>query len=142
MASGVYNKGCAELGTMANAWATAAYKVMLLKSSYTYNRDNVFVSDVVANEVTATGYARKAIAGPTVTLDATNDCAWVDANDISFSGITPNSDIVGYIVLYRDTGADATSPLIACWKLVPFTIVAAFTHVWNASGLLKIYSAT
>lgn len=75
-----------------------------------------YVSDVVATntEVTGTGYARQTLAGVTVAFDGSID-TYVD---FSFSDITFSQNAAGftnarYIIFFKNTGADATSPVFA-----------------------------
>lgn len=75
-----------------------------------------YVSDVTAanSEVTGTGYARQTLAGVTVAVDGTVN-TYVD---FSFSNITFTQNAAGfsnarYIIFFKDTGADATSPVFA-----------------------------
>ena len=75
-----------------------------------------YVSDVTSGnaEVTGTGYARQTLAGVTVAVDGTVN-TYVD---FSFSNITFSQNAAGfttarYIIFFKDTGADATSPVFA-----------------------------
>lgn len=90
---------------------THTIKVSLHTSSYTPSIDNHDFFDDVTNEVTDTGYTAGGQAVVlTVTQDNTNNRAVVTAaasNTWSSSTITAR-----YAVLRRDTGTDATSPLI------------------------------
>jgi len=102
------------------------------------------VSDIVANEITAVGYARQTLASPTFTQNDSDDCAYFDMADPAFSGVT-GSETAAHAVVFRDSGADATSPLIGSWALVPFDVSAnggANSLPWNSNGLIKFTSAT
>ena len=75
-----------------------------------------YVSDVTSGntEVSGTGYSRQTLAGVTVAFDASVN-TYVD---FSFSNITFLQNAAGfsngrYIIFFKDTGADATSPVFA-----------------------------
>ncbi|BDI33336.1 bacteriophage protein [Capsulimonas corticalis] len=77
-------------------------KAALVKTSYTPNYGtHQYLSDLGANTT-----------GTDQTLGAKTMVAGVfDAADIAFSSV-PASTAIGYLVLYKDTGSAATSPLI------------------------------
>jgi hypothetical protein len=142
MPSGFYNKGLYEIGSGGTNLVSSTIKAMLLKSTAAFNRDHNFVSDVVAHEVSVAGYARQTLANKAVTENDTLDAAYWDADNIAF-GTLAAGQTVKFVVFYRDTGADGTSPLLACWQLVETaTDGTAFSFTPNAAGLAKIWSAT
>ena len=144
MASGIYNRGLYEIASDGTGLSTSTLKVMLLNASHSFNRDHNFVSDIVANEITAAGYTRKTLSSPAFTEDDAADCAYFDMADPSWSGVT-GSETAAHAVVFRDTGADATSPLIGSWALVPYDVSAnggANSLPWNSNGLIKFTSAT
>lgn len=90
---------------------TDTIKAALCTSSFTPNIDTmVFFSDIT-NEVSGTGYTAggATLAGKTITVDTTNDRAYFDATDVTWTSSTITAR---YIVLYKSTGTPATSPLI------------------------------
>lgn len=75
-----------------------------------------YISDVTGtnSEVTGTGYARQTLTSVTVAFDGTA----TNAVDWSFANITFGQNAAGfsnarYFVIAKDTGADATSPVVA-----------------------------
>lgn len=89
------------------------FKIMLLGSGYTPNQDtNHFRSDIVANEVAATGgYTTGGItlSGESLTYDATtNEVRLIWAN-VSWPASTITAS---YAAIYQSTGTDSTSVLI------------------------------
>lgn len=142
MPSGWYNKGLYEIANGDVNLGTSTIKALLLKSTGSFDRDHNFVSDIVAHEITASGYSRQTLASKTVTENDTNDAAYWDCADISF-GTIASGQTIGYMVLFRDAGSDATSPLLCCWALVPQdTDGTPIKFVVSSSGLTKIWSAT
>lgn len=63
-----------------------------------------------------------------------------DASDVVFTGTT--GDTCEGILVSKDTGAAATSPLLFWWDSstpgLPVTLGGDVTVTWNASGLAKI----
>lgn len=85
-------------------WNTDTIKAVLVDTgTYTVNLSaHEFLSDIgTGARITTSG----AFTGKTTTGGA------ADANDVTFTSVTGAS--IEAIVLYKDTGTDATSPLIA-----------------------------
>lgn len=111
MASITYNKGAFQIQSGTLVYTTDTIKAMLVQSSYTPNKDHNFVSDVVASEISVSGYSRQTLASKTLTEDDTNDRVVYDAADPAFGSLAAGQTIGG-VVIFKDTGADGTSPLI------------------------------
>lgn len=125
-------------------WDTDTIKVALLTSSYTPSQDtHDYFDDVVASEVTGTGYTAggATLAGKSTAYDGTT-------NKTKLSGATvqwPASTLTArYAVVYDATpGSDATRPLLG---FVDFganqsTSNTTFEIVWNAAGILEFTTA-
>lgn len=122
-------------------WDTDDIKVMLVSSSYTPNQDtHDYLDDVVANEVTGTGYTAGGVslASKTNTYDGANNVVVLDAADVTWA----NSTITArYAVLYNNTGAsNAAKALIGYVDLVSDQASNAgnFILEWDASGIIRI----
>jgi len=104
-------------------------KAMLIHSATTpYNAAHEFVSSLVAGGIVVRSGA---LAGKTVTSGV------LDANDVTILAVSGSS--VDAVILYKDTGSDATSVLCAWWDVSTFTPSGSdVTIVWNASGLFGI----
>ena len=139
MASGAFTTGIEKIQNQTLSWTGLDYKVMLMQSTYTYNPDQDFVSDISANEVSAVGYSRSAnLAGKTVSEDAGNNRVTLDATDpAAFGPIAAGQTIAGAVVFY-DTGVAGTSQLL-CYEefsaAVP-TNGGTVTVPFNALGVL------
>ena len=113
-------------------------KVALLNNAYSPNVDHNYFSDVSANEITGTGYTTggKTLTNPSVAQDDTNDKGVFDADDVTWS----NSTITArYAVIYKDTGATTTSPLI---EYIDFgedksSSAENFKITWNVAGIIN-----
>lgn len=129
----------AQIATAVNL-ATDTIKLMLLTSSHTPDADaEVFIDDVSANEVGASG--SYSAGGGTLTwtgsTDDTDDEGVGDAVDISFTTATITAR---YGVIYKDTGTPSTSPIIAVIDFGSNQISTAgtFAITFAAEGILNL----
>jgi hypothetical protein len=90
---------------------TDTIKVALCTSGFTPNIDTMDFFDDITNEVIGTGYTAggATLANKTITVDTTNDRAYLDADDTTWTSSTITAR---YIIVYKSTGTAATSPLI------------------------------
>lgn len=142
MASKVYGNAIKAAFNKEVDWDTDTIKVMLLSSAYTPNQDSHdYLDDVVANEVTGTGYTSggAALTSKTATYDAATNTVKFDAADVTWAGSTITAR---YAIVYDDSGAtNAQKALIAYFD---FTTDRAssngdFVIRWGADG---VFSAT
>jgi hypothetical protein len=154
MANFMFNTAAHEIhnGTLDLAAEVTAgdIKVMLVNSSYSPDRDDDFVADVVAGEIVATGYTgghggagRKAVANAAFSLDKANDRSEFDTDDPAAwnpLGGASNDTITGIIVFQEKTG-DADSRVIyfidtvAGFPTLPFTTTGGqFSVTVGADG--------
>lgn len=133
----VYNRGMFDSGS-GNIWGTMDARALLVGTGYVPNRDHDFVADVVASEISTSGYARQTLTGEVLTLDDTNDRVLNDADDAVWTSLGPSSGGPSVLaaIVYRNTGADATSPL---WFYMDGTTTTVngsnFTYQWASTGL-------
>jgi len=140
MASGIFNQfkyNC--LAGLVDLDGSGAHdiKVALLSSSYTFNADHSYWSDVSSYEVSGTGYTAggQSLNNKSVTKDNANDKAVFDADDVTWS----NSTITArYAVLYDNTLIN--KDLIACFDFGEdkSSSNGDFTIQWSANGILDI----
>ena len=102
-------------------------------NDYTYSAAHQYKSSV-------TSYTGSTDATVTITSKTSGT---VDASDISaaYASLAQNStDVIDALVLYKDTGNAATSPLIAYYDLAASTTPNGgdINITWNASGLFAI----
>jgi hypothetical protein len=107
----VYNTGKIELSTGGSTdWTADTIKALLVSSVYVYSSAHQFVNEVTANELANSGYARQTLTSKTVALDGSD--VKITAANLTFSalgaGTTPDA-----VIIFRDTGNDATAPLLA-----------------------------
>jgi hypothetical protein len=125
-------------------WDTDAIKVMLLSSAYTPNQDtHDYLDDVVASEVTGTGYTAggATLASKTLTYDSANNVTVLDAADVTWASSTITAR---YAVIYDDAGA--TNAQKALIGYVDFgadqsSTNGNFTITWDATGIVRLTAA-
>lgn len=124
--------------TFAIDYLSDTIRVMLCTSTYAPNQDTHETKADVTNEVVGAGYVARgtALAGKTITVDAANNRVTFDANDVTWAASTITAR---YAVVYKDTGVDATSPLIGYINFGADKSSAAtdFTIEWSADGVFR-----
>jgi len=116
-------------------------KVALLTDDYTPDIDaHQFWTDVSGSEVTGSGYTAGGadLANASATVDNTNDLAYVDADDSSWTSATMTD--LRYAVIYRNTGDAATSPLVGYVNFGSNKSLTdgTFTLNFSTAGVVKI----
>lgn len=124
MANGVYNRLKRNLanGTANLAEAGLDLRVMLVNSTYTFDPDTTFIdnggaADPVDKEISVGGYARQLLANQTVTEDAANDFAYMDADDAVFTALVAGQTIGGAVIFDNAGGADTARFALAFYDL-------------------------
>jgi hypothetical protein len=104
-------------------------KLLLVDTAdITYSSGNEFVAALTGAGIVARSGA---LSGKTVTAGV------FDANDITVTSVS--GDGIRAVILYKDTGADATSPLLAWWDVPLYTPDGGDILVpFNAAGLFAI----
>jgi hypothetical protein len=103
MADAVYDKGREAFLSGDIDWTTDNIKVVLVDNSYTPNTStDQYLSTILAGwrVDTSANLSSKTVSGGVA-----------DAADETISNVSGND--IYYIVIYKDTGTEATSPLIA-----------------------------
>jgi len=110
MASFTYNPAKVSFAKAEINWVSNTIKAALMTSAYTPDQDtNQYWSDISTNEFSGGSYAEQTLATKVVTQDNVNDRATLGSDDVQFTGVTGT---FRYVVLYQDTGVEATSRLI------------------------------
>lgn len=124
-----YNRAKKQDGSFDWDDGSQTFRLLLVTSSYTPNPDHDFVSDVVANEATGTGYVRKDVTGRSVTIDDANDRVDHDANNVTWTTLT---SVFRYAILFRNVTNDADSPVLYWFDLGAQNLTASdFNLKWN-----------
>lgn len=134
MASGIYNRYKANLMNKEIDMEADTIKVMLLDNSHSFTATHNQKSEIVANEVSGTGYTAGgvALAGKAVTQAATTK---FDANDSQW---TSASFTAAFAVIYDDDLAN--DDLIACIDFGGDQTVTngTFTIQWHTDGIITL----
>lgn len=139
MASGIYNVLKADLFKKTHDFVNDTIRVMLLNNSHSFVAENDVKADIVANEISGTGYTANgaALASKAVTVDDTDDEGVFDAADLTWSTAT----ITAYhAVIYDDTIASPADPLIGSIDFggAQSSSAGDFTIAWAAEGIINI----
>ena len=116
MASFTYNAGSLALQNGGVVWSSDTIEVILVKSSYTPNRDDTNSVYSTAEISGVSGYAggfggagRKVLASKTLTNDTTNDRTVYDAADPSAWTLGTGDTVGGAIIGKKGSASDATA---------------------------------
>jgi hypothetical protein len=141
MSSKLYGQFLSQALNKEIDWDTDTIKVALLTNSYTPDQDSHnYFDDVVANEVSGTGYTAggNTLANKTNNYNGATNVVTLDADDTTWSSSTITAR---YAVVYDATPAtNATRPLIG---YVDFgsdqsSSNGNFTITWDATGIVRI----
>jgi hypothetical protein len=141
MASKLYGQFISQAFNKEIDFDTDTIKVALLTNAYTPDQDaHNYFDDVVANEVTGTGYTAGGLtlANKTNTYNSATNVIVLDADDVTWSSSTITAR---YAVVYDATPAtNATKPLIG---YVDFgsdqsSSNGNFTITWDATGIVRV----
>jgi hypothetical protein len=112
MASLIYNSCVDDLARGAIDFDTDTFKIMLVSSSYTPNKDTHDKRDDVTNEVTGSGYtAGGAASACTVTKDTANDKVTLGFAATSWNSATVTA--AGAVIYKSRGGASSADELVA-----------------------------
>lgn len=109
MASNLYNPGLEKLLDGTIDYENDTINVLLVDTSHTFTKTNEFVSDIVANEASGTGYSRKTLANKSLALDG--DQVEYDADNPTYTAL--DAGTIASAVIFKQVTNDADSPLIA-----------------------------
>jgi len=141
MASKLYGNFVVKSFNKEIDWDSDTIKVALLTNAYTPNQDaHDYFDDVVANQVTGTGYTSGGItlANKTNTYNSATNVIVLDADDVTWASSTITAR---YAVIYNATPAtDATRPLVG---YVDFgsdqsSSNGNFTITWDSTGIVRV----
>jgi hypothetical protein len=141
MASKLYGQFLSQALNKEIDFDTDTIKVALLTNAYTPDQDaHNYYDDVVANEVSGTGYTAggNTLANKTNSYNSATNVIVLDADDVTWSSSTITAR---YAVIYDATPAtNATRPLIG---YVDFgsdqsSSNGNFTITWDATGIVRI----
>ena len=114
MASLIYNSAVDDMARGAIDWDTDSFKVMLVTSSYSPDKDAHLKRSSVTNEVTGTGYTAGGVATAcTVTKDTANDKVTIVFAAVSWASSTITARGAVY---YKATGGAASTDALVAYN--------------------------
>lgn len=134
MANRFFPKGKQAILNKEIDFDTDTIKAILVSQSYTHSDAYQFLSDVSAHRVAGT--TDQALTAKSITLGV------FDAADPKWLAV-PSGDVAEAVILYRDSGAAATSQLISIHDTItnfPVTTNGGDIEVLWDSGANKIFS--
>lgn len=143
MASLVYNVGSYQLQHRDVDWLNDTIEVILVKSTYTPNKDDTNSVYAAAEISGVSGYVggfggagRKVLSGKTLTNDTTNDRTVYDAADPSAWTLAVGDTVGGAIIGKKGSANDSTAvPLFFLDFADTPTNGSTFTIVFDANGI-------
>ena len=111
MASIIYNSALEDAVIGNIDFDTDSFKIILVTSTYSADKDAHTKRSDVTNEVTGTGYTTGGVStAVTVTKDTTNDRVDIDFADVSWASATITA---AGAVIYKTTGSASADNLVA-----------------------------
>ena len=107
----MYPSATLALSSGAVSWISDTIGALLVSPGYVFNPAHVHVSDLVAFELNDVSYGRQTLTGKTQTLDTVNNQTILSSALVVFP-LLANS-ITNALILFKSTGTDSTSPLLA-----------------------------
>jgi hypothetical protein len=93
-------------------WMADTVTAALLSDSYTPDQDNhIWLSDVVAFEMSGGGYARQTLTAKTRSYAPSTNTTALSCADLAFPALTLTN--IRYLVFFHDTGVSTTSALVS-----------------------------
>lgn len=140
MASRLYNEGALKLLDRTVDYISDNIAVLLVDNTYSFDVSHEFVDDLSGEAVndTGSGYARIALEGKDISLNASANAVVFDSNDVSYTAIATTNTLAG-AVLYKDTGSDATSDLVAFIDFADLSTNGSDVDLQiNTNGLFRV----
>lgn len=117
------------------SWLAGTWRAALFRNTWTPDIDQTFLSGLVPGtyETTGTNYARKTLAGQTITVDMALDRSDHFADNLQWTTLT-SSDL-RYVVVYTFVTTDADSVLHSYFDLGAQSVTALdFLCKWNGAA--------
>lgn len=123
MANVVMEEGVESIIDRSIDWLSDTIKAIALGAAYTPDPDDQFLdagggTGMVASRITGT--TDQTIGGKTIGKDTTNNFAYMDGNDVTYSAVPAGADVVR-IGVYKDTGVATTSKILAVFDIADIT---------------------
>lgn len=124
----LYPTGKAHILGLATKVDLVADNIIVIFYAGAYNAAHEFIADLTGASIIARSGN---LSGKTVTGGV------FDANDLTVTAVSGSA--FAHVLLAKNSGSDATSPLVAHWDVSSFTPSGSDVNViFNASGLFAI----
>lgn len=144
-----YNIAKSGFGDATEDWDTKTYKITLVSNNYTAAASHNYCSAFSGAELSSTSFTggfngtmRLTLGSRTVTQNNTDNQGECDAADSVWSGLSAGTAYA--LVIFRESGTDAVSPLIAYLSATGLPLVTNGGDVrvsWANSGIFAFTSA-
>lgn len=134
MASGIYNRFKANLMNKEVDLEADTIKVMLLDNSHSFTATHNQKSEVVANEISGTGYTATGAALATKAVTQAATTKW-DADDTAWTTATFSA---WHAVIYDDTLANDDLICSIDFGGEQAIVAGTFTIQWHADGIITL----
>lgn len=139
----LYNRAKKKILDATINFGSDTIKMALILTAYTPNIDtDEFFSGINSNEASnGTGYTTGgvALANKATTVDTVDDEGVFDADDVVIT--LTGTFVFRFMVIYKDTGSAATSPLIMYHDFGGSGVTAqagTLTFQWNTEGIINL----
>jgi len=118
-------------------WVSDTIKVSLHTSAYTPDQDAHDFANDLTNELSGGGYAVQTLGTKSINYDTATNHVQLRAANTTFSSLTAT---FRYIVVWKDTGSTATSPLLGFVDTLGQTVSATnYVVDWDdVEGVLAL----
>jgi hypothetical protein len=128
LANQLYAQGAAHILGKTTKIDFVVDTIKVLFYASTFNNAHEFVSDLTGASIVARSPALSGKATTNGTFSANN-----------LTVVAVSGSAFAHVLMFKDTGTDASSPLIANYDITTFTPTGAdVSVVWNASGCFAI----
>jgi hypothetical protein len=137
-----YNRGRKALITGEVIIGITPLKAMMIDYAGEFypDKDDDFVSNIVADESSGTGYERKTLTTVAATENDTDDAIYLTANNLTYSGLDCGT-VKGLIVYAEISAEDDTQNILLGWYDGGFPIITNGGNIninWNTKGFMEV----
>ena len=140
LADVLYTRGTLAVYTNEITLSTATVKALLVGTGYTADPDHAYVSEVVADELSGSGYERKVLPNKAFVRSlAGNYFAFDNTSNIVFTAL--DAGTVGGVVIFVERENDTNSILLAYLESTTFPFLTDGTDLelqFHSDGIFKI----
>ncbi len=138
MAAYWYLEGLLRVQNRSIDWVNDTVKAVLLKSSYTYSKDHIYVADLTPASNELTGYTRPTLTGKAISKNSTDDKVYFGISDNTISSVATGQTL-SKVAIFKQVTNDSDSLLIGYYDGFSLpTNGGGVTLDFDANGALAI----